>query len=112
MDRMLSVNDIIKKIPDGKNVDNATVYRNVQRLTDLRILESMIDDKGISRYVISRGSAHHHHLICVSCGKILNIPCKNNYWNQYAEDNNFNEMYHKLEVYGTCENCKKSNSTH
>ncbi len=110
MDRMLSVNDIINKIPEEKNIDNATVYRNVQDLAQLGILEAMIDDKGINRFVINQEGSHHHHLICVTCGKIFKIPCKNNYWSQYAKDENFEEIYHKLEVYGKCKKCKKSDA--
>lgn len=112
MDRMLSVNDIVSKIPNGKNIDNATIYRNVQSFVDLGILESMIDEKGISRFVVNREGTHHHHLICVACGKILNIPCKNNYWDQCAKDNDFEEIYHKLEVYGKCKKCKTLSATH
>ena len=37
MDRMLSVGDIVGCLSDGKNVDEATVYRNVLRLADLGI---------------------------------------------------------------------------
>ena len=106
MDRMLSVGDMVGCLVDGKNVDEATVYRNVLRLAELGILETMVDDKGINRYIIEHGSRHHHHMICISCGKVLKIPCKNNYWNAYAKENNFEEMYHKLEVYGICEQCK------
>jgi len=107
--KMLSVNEILKEMPKDANVDNATVYRNVQRLSDLGVIETIIDEKGISRYVISCNNMHHHHLICISCGKILSIPCQNNYWDKYAKEINFEESYHKLEIYGKCEDCKNLN---
>ena len=107
-DRMLSVSDIAAGLPDESNIDNTTVYRNIQQMCDLGILESIVDDKGINRYMITKGEKHHHHLICVSCGKVFCIPCKNNYWEQYAKDNGFQELYHKLEVYGKCDKCKNT----
>jgi Fe2+ or Zn2+ uptake regulation protein len=111
MDRMLSAGDIAAQLPEECSIDNTTVYRNVQQMTGLGILESMVDDKGINRYVIAKGGNHHHHLICVSCGRVFSIPCKNNYWGQYAKDNGFHELYHKLEVYGKCDKCKDSDES-
>ena len=107
MDRMLSVNEISRLIPDEENMDNATIYRNINSLTGLGILENIVDEKGIARYVIDAVGEHHHHMICISCGKIFPIPCKDIYWAQYAKENNFQETYHKLEVYGKCEKCNK-----
>lgn len=106
MDRMMSVGDIAGELPEESNIDNTTVYRNVQQLNELRILESIVDDKGINRYVIANGEKHHHHMICVCCGRVFSIPCENNYWEQYAKDNGFEELYHKLEIYGKCDKCK------
>jgi Fe2+ or Zn2+ uptake regulation protein len=105
-DRVLSVGDIIKKLPDKESMDDATVYRNIQRLMELEVLESFVDDTGINRYVISCHKGHHHHMICISCGKIFEIPCQNSYWDKCALDNGFKEIYHKLEVYGMCNDCK------
>ncbi len=106
MDRVLSVGEIIAKLPDDKSIDDATVYRNIQRFAELNIVESFVDESGVSRYVLSCHSGHHHHMICTSCGRIFEIPCMNHFWNECAKDNGFEESYHKLEVYGKCSECK------
>ena len=103
-DKMLSVCDICGLIPEGEHIDNATLYRNVQQYAGLGILESMVDNQGITRYKIC-DSTHHHHFICTDCGRIIPFPCDDHFWESYAEENEFHESYHKIEVYGKCADC-------
>ena len=104
-DRMLSVHDICLLLPEDTSIDNATVYRNVQKFLDFGILESMIDEQGVNRYTVYEQD-HHHYLICTECGKIIKIPCEGHFWKTQARENNFQETHHKLEVYGKCAECK------
>ena len=104
-DRMLSVVDIKAKIPADIAIDDATIYRNVQSYEELGILESMMDSNGQSRYIIC-DSDPHHHMICTECGKIINFPCTDACWQHFIHKQNFVESYHKIEVYGVCEDCQ------
>lgn len=103
-DRMLSVNDVYNILSEKVSIDNATVYRNIQKFLEIGILESMNDERGVNRYVLC-DREHHHYLICTECGKIIRFPCSSNYWADYAKDNMFVETHHKLEVYGKCFSC-------
>ncbi len=103
-DRMISVGDVHGLLCEDSGIDNATVYRNIQKFLDLGILESMIDDRGVNRYTICE-KQHHHYLICTECGRIIKFPCANHYWDGYAAENHFQETHHKLEVYGKCSEC-------
>ncbi|BCG59044.1 Fur family transcriptional regulator [Paenibacillus sp. URB8-2] len=53
----------------------ATVYRTLELLCELHIVEKMNFGDGVSRYDLrSEGHDHmHHHLICQSCGKVAEI---------------------------------------
>ena len=104
-DRMLSVNDVYNILPENISIDNATIYRNIQKFLGFGILETMNDDHGINRYTICE-KEHHHYLICTECGRIIKFPCTNNYWEKYAVKNHFKETHHKLEVYGKCDKCR------
>lgn len=106
-DRMLSVSDVFHLLPENSGIDNATVYRNIQKFSEQGILESMIDDRGINRYTLQE-KEHHHYLICTQCGRIIRFPCATHYWNAFAKEANFLETMHKLEVYGICASCNKS----
>ena len=110
-DRMLSVSDVFHLLPDGSGIDNATVYRNIQKFSELGVLESMVDDRGVSRYTLQE-KEHHHYLICTQCGRIIRFPCTTHYWNSFAEGADFTETMHKLEVYGICASCKKAALEH
>ncbi len=102
-DRMLSANDIADAL--GSLLDNATVYRNMRKFLELGIVESMVDNKGVQRYKICDGT-HHHHLVCTSCGRIINFPCDTPFWRCVAEQHAFKESFHRIEVFGICANCR------
>ena len=103
-DRMLSVADLSSLLPEDVSIDNATVYRNIQKFLDFGIVDSLNDEHGINRYTVC-DREHHHYLICTECGRITRFPCANHYWETYAKENSFFETHHKLEVYGTCQEC-------
>ena len=105
-DHMLSVSDVFHLLPENSGIDNATVYRNIQKFSALGVLESMIDDRGVSRYTLQE-KEHHHYLICTQCGRIIRFPCTTHYWQKFANEADFVETAHKLEVYGVCTDCKK-----
>jgi Fe2+ or Zn2+ uptake regulation protein len=102
--RMLSVGDVSAMLPKDSAIDNATVYRNIQKFVAFGILESMNDEQGVNRYTICERE-HHHYLICTECGKIIKIPCEGHFWKTHAQKNHFQETHHKLEIYGKCAEC-------
>jgi len=108
-DRMLSVADVAALLEGGAAIDNATVYRNIQKFMELGLLESFNDERGLKRYTIFQ-QEHHHYLICTGCGKIIKIPCEKCFWNTQAQLNDFQETHHKLEVYGKCADCAAENN--
>lgn len=102
--RMLSAHDVYTLLPGNVTIDTATVYRNIQKFMDFGILESMNDEQGVNRYTVY-DREHHHYLICTECGKIIKIPCECHEWRTHAQENDFHETHHKLEVYGKCAEC-------
>lgn len=103
-DRMLSIADVTALLPRNASIDNATVYRNIQKFMDVGVLESFNDEQGVNRYTVFE-QGHHHYLICTGCGRIIRIPCTKGFWKTHAKENNFMETHHKLEVYGKCASC-------
>ena len=55
----------------------ATVYRTIQLLSGLGLVESIQLGDGYVRYEIGKiggtEAHHHHHLICLDCGKIISF---------------------------------------
>lgn len=106
-DNMLSIADIERYLPNDVKMDTTTIYRNIQQFLKLDIVETMIDDNGINRYILYHGK-HHHHFICNECGKIIQFPCSHKFWTDIARENDFKVSSHKIEIYGTCSTCQKN----
>ena len=61
---------------DWPDIGLATVYRNIQLLSDMHLIDKLNLDDGYVRYEIADMDTetvhhHHHHMICRKCGKVL-----------------------------------------
>jgi Fur family ferric uptake transcriptional regulator len=55
----------------GGRVGIASVYRVLDSLADLRLVQRVDIGDGIARYEPAYpGGDHHHHLVCDDCGKV------------------------------------------
>jgi Fur family ferric uptake transcriptional regulator len=55
----------------GRPVGIASVYRVIELLLSLRLVQRFDFDGGTSRYEPALpGGEHHHHLLCVTCGEV------------------------------------------
>ena len=55
----------------GGRVGIASVYRAVDQLADLRLVQRVDIGDGVARYEPAHaGGDHHHHLVCDDCGKV------------------------------------------
>lgn len=56
---------------DGRRVGIASVYRVLDLLVSLGLVQRLDLGGGISRYEPALpGGEHHHHLVCVECGEV------------------------------------------
>lgn len=94
----------------GERVGLATVYRNLQAMTDqgwVDVVRQENSDVQLFRYCEHDG--HHHHLLCRSCGKTVEITVDDleEITQAVAKRHSFTQVSHDLEIYGLCENCSK-----
>jgi Fur family transcriptional regulator, ferric uptake regulator len=92
------------KYPD---IGLATVYRVVNLLVELRLVCSFsIGDS--QSYVIRRPAGHHHHLICLGCGKSVDFTGCNleGLEARLGRETGFEISEHFLEIYGYCPECR------
>ena len=100
---------ISNEIKENYNVSIgiATVYRAVKFLHDMKLVNMLdVGDSSI-RYELNL-SEHHDHLICESCGKIVEFrdDLIENQQELVAKKNNFILKEHIMTIYGLCENCQ------
>jgi Fur family ferric uptake transcriptional regulator len=56
---------------DGRRVGIATVYRTLDLLVGLGLVQRLDLVSGVSHYEPALpGGEHHHHLVCVACGEV------------------------------------------
>lgn len=83
-----------------------TIYRNLSLFKKLLILEETeLDGERVFQFHCTT-EQHHHHLICLGCGKTKTIEvCPMQDLSQLDPD--FKVTGHKFEVYGYCKQCQK-----
>ena len=105
----LTAEEISNKIKQNYNVSIgiATVYRAMKFFSDMKLVNTLDVGDGIVRYELNL-SNHHDHLICASCGKIIEFEDDLIELNQIkiAEKNNFILREHVMTIYGLCEDCQ------
>lgn len=86
-----------------------TVYRNLEMLVEMGLINRATFADGKSRYEIAAGEPHHH-LICLKCGQIEDMPLcpleKDRDIDIYMQNRHFQPVQHYFEVYGYCANCR------
>jgi Fur family ferric uptake transcriptional regulator len=72
-DCVLSAREIADGLRDGgRPVGVATVYRTLELLEGMRLVQRLDVGDGSARYepALPGGEHHHHHLICDRCGRV------------------------------------------
>lgn len=89
--------------------DTATIYRSIHLLTELGLMQRFDFGDGIARYELLHAGheSHHHHLICTSCARVVEIEdCfPRELEERIAGRNGFTEISHRLEFFGRCPAC-------
>ncbi len=102
----ISSQDIIDII--GKKLDPATVYRCITKLKNNGIIRQIDLRQNHAHYEFF-DMAHHHHIICVECGKIEDIEdcgLDTMHQNILSQAKQFTQIrHHSLEFYGLCKKC-------
>jgi Fur family transcriptional regulator, ferric uptake regulator len=69
----LSAQDIFDALrADGRKVGIASVYRVLDLLVGMGLVQRIDIGDGVARYEPAHpGGEHHHHLVCSSCGRVI-----------------------------------------
>ena len=98
----------IKKEHADSNIGIATVYRALSFLEEVDLITSITFGTDGKKYE-SNSKSHHDHLICTTCGKIVEFMDDDieKRQDKIAKKNNFKISSHSMQLYGICENCQK-----
>jgi Fur family ferric uptake transcriptional regulator len=98
---------------NGQTVGLATVYRTLQAMATDGDLDMMRTGDGEAVYRRCSTDRHHHHLVCRSCGRTVEVegPAVETWADRVSAENGFSDVHHTLEIFGTCSSCVVSVST-
>jgi Fur family ferric uptake transcriptional regulator len=90
-------------------IGRATIFRTLDVLADLHVVERLDLPTGEHAYVACE-PAHHHHVVCSSCGRTQDIDDAG--WRAVLADierrTGFRIDDHRLELFGRCPACQAS----
>jgi Fur family transcriptional regulator, ferric uptake regulator len=92
----------------GSTVGLATVYRAVQTLSEQGAVDLLRTADGEAVYRRCQRRNHHHHLVCRSCGKAVEIdgPAAEAWAARMGSAHGFTDISHTIELFGLCEDCR------
>lgn len=90
----------------------ATIYRTVQVLVDLQVIDKVSFDDGFARYELGgtdgESRHHHHHAICTKCGKVISFQedLLDTLEQTLMDTKGFLVVDHEVKLYGVCRECR------
>lgn len=101
---------------ENPDIGLATVYRTIQLLSELNLIDKLNLGDGYVRYEIGHHGDdatihHHHHLICLDCGNVYTFQddMLETLETRIQDSMNFKIVDHEVKLYGYCRDCQKKN---
>ena len=107
----VSIADFAEKMP---KLPRSTAYRNLVDLESAGIVRRIVAHDEFARFELSEDlTEHHHHLLCVACGKVIDFTLATRVEtnvtkaiDELAVLEGFQPQSHRLDVLGICASCK------
>jgi Fur family transcriptional regulator, ferric uptake regulator len=90
-------------------ISRATVYRTLELLVKSGMVRRVHLGEDHYHYEHVRGDSHHDHLICTTCGTVIEFVDEELELRQreVCERKKFTPTFHNLQILGVCESCRK-----
>ncbi|MEW6582213.1 MAG: Fur family transcriptional regulator [Actinomycetota bacterium] len=93
---------------DGRKVGLASVYRALEVLQRLGLVQRLDLGGGTARYEAARGVDHHHHIVCLDCGRVSPFEDRRleTAIDRVARAQDFSVDEHDVVLRGRCPDCR------
>jgi Fur family ferric uptake transcriptional regulator len=93
-----------------RSVARASIYRILDQLERLQLVQRVDTGQGVVRYEACRGEhGHHHHLVCDRCGRL--VPFADEELEQTIDELSrrvpFEVSDHEIVLHGACDTCAR-----
>ncbi|MBU4215983.1 MAG: transcriptional repressor [Actinobacteria bacterium] len=95
----------------GQEIGLATVYRTLGAMAAAGELDTLRTESGESLFRrCERPDRHHHHLVCRTCGRTVEVqgPNLETMVRAIGSEHGFVDIEHTLELFGTCADCARA----
>jgi len=91
------------------NVGHTTVYRTLKLLTEAGLAREVRFGDNKTYYEHHFNHSHHDHMICTSCGRVIEFFSAEieALQDQMADNFGFRPTHHSLRLWGICRECQK-----
>lgn len=108
----LTARDIDARLEtEGRAVGRASVYRVLEQLDELGLVQRLDVGQGTARYEAAHPDGdHHHHLVCQACGRVAPFEdaALERAIGRVCDEVRFSVEAHDVVLRGRCEACRKT----
>ena len=106
----VSITEIARVLPD---LPRSSAYRNLVDLESAGVVRRVVAHDDFARFELAEDlTEHHHHLLCVACGKVTDITLDEHLEHNISEAvvavagaEGFRPHGHRLDILGVCRDC-------
>jgi Fur family transcriptional regulator, ferric uptake regulator len=107
----VSIGDIAENLP---GLPRSSAYRHLVDLEGVGLVRRVASGDEFARFELAEDlTEHHHHLVCVDCGKVIDVTPTAEFEvnvaktvDQLAASQGFVPHSHSLDVLGVCAGCR------
>ncbi|MFW6134114.1 MAG: Fur family transcriptional regulator [Elusimicrobiota bacterium] len=98
---------IVKK--NNPKIGRATVFRTLKLMVKAGIARQVNFGEKKARYELKSDEKHHDHLVCILCGRCYEFYDSEieRLQDKIVKKYEFLPKYHRMEIFGVCNKCKK-----
>ncbi len=95
-----------KKYPQ---IGLATVYRAMRVICGAGLAREVDFGDGVRRFEHEYRHQHHDHLVCLKCGRIIEVisPAIEKLQESLARKHKFKAVRHRMQIFGLCRTCER-----
>ena len=100
---------LFKMKEKGLKISRATVYRTLELLVKSGMVRRVHLGEEHYHYEHVTGNSHHDHLICTTCGAVIEFhdDALEQRQREICERKRFTPTFHNLQILGVCADCRK-----
>ncbi len=108
----VSISDIAAELPD---IPRSSAYRHLVDLQSAGVVRRIAASDEFARFELAEDlTEHHHHLLCTSCGRVIDVTPSVTFERtvaravqELAAQEGFYPTSHALDIIGRCSSCQE-----